>query len=80
MGYCSTLQYFPVGCRGERPTTKTVTLTIRIDPGVKEALCTAAQQEFRSIANMVVVLIRKYCRRNCIPIEHATLKAEAEKK
>ncbi|MGD2074511.1 MAG: hypothetical protein PVG38_06265 [Gammaproteobacteria bacterium] len=49
-------------------TTKTATLTFRIDPGVKEALRTAAQQEYRSIANMVEVLIRDYCGRNAIAI------------
>jgi len=49
-------------------TTKTATLTFRIDPGVKEALRTAAQQEHRSIANMVEVLIRDYCGRNGIAI------------
>jgi len=45
-------------------TTKTATLTFRIDP----ALRTAAQQEHRSIANMVEVLIRDYCGRNGIAI------------
>lgn len=50
-------------------TTKTATLTFRIDPGVKEALRTAAHQEHRSIANMVEVLIRDYCERNGIEIE-----------
>lgn len=49
-------------------TTKTATLTFRIDPGVKEALRTAAQQEHRSIANMVEVLIRDYCQREGIPV------------
>jgi len=49
-------------------TTKTATLTFRIDPGLKEALRTAAQQEHRSIANMVEVLIRDYCGRNGIAI------------
>ncbi len=49
-------------------TTKTATLTFRIDPGVKEALRTAAQQDHRSIANMVEVLIRDYCGRNGIAI------------
>jgi len=49
-------------------TTKTATLTFRIDPGLKEALRTAAQQEHRSIANMVEVLIRDYCGRNGIPV------------
>lgn len=61
-------------------TTKTATLTFRIDPGVKEALRTAAQQEHRSIANMVEVLIRDYCGRNGIPIEEPTQKPEAGKK
>ena len=50
------------------PTTKTATLTFRIDPALKEALRTAAQQEHRSIANMVDVLIRDYCVRNGIAI------------
>lgn len=54
-------------------TTKTATLTFRIDPGVKEALRTAAQQEHRSIANMVEVLIRDYCGRNGIEIEEVDM-------
>ncbi len=49
-------------------TAKTATLTFRIDPDVKEALRTAAKLEHRSIANMVEVLIRDYCRRNSIAI------------
>ena len=52
-------------------TTKTATLTFRIDPGLKEALRTAAQREHRSIANMVEVLIRDYCGRNGIDISEA---------
>jgi hypothetical protein len=40
--------------------------TFRIDPGLKEALRTAAQQEHRSIANMAEVLIRDYCKRKGI--------------
>lgn len=50
------------------PTTKTATLTFRVDPGVKDALRTAAAREHRSIANMVEVLIREYCGRNGIAI------------
>ncbi len=49
-------------------TTKTATLTFRIDPGLKEALRSAAHQEHRSIANMVEVLIRDHCDRNGISI------------
>ena len=47
-------------------TAKTTTLTFRIEPGLKEALRTAASREHRSIANMVEVLIRDYCGRNDI--------------
>lgn len=61
-------------------TTKTATVTFRIDPAVKEALRTAAASEHRSIANMVEVLIRDYCRRNGISIEEPASKAGADKK
>lgn len=47
---------------------KTATLTFRIDPGLKEALCIAADQQHRSIANMVEVLIRAYCEKQGIAI------------
>lgn len=49
-------------------TTKTTTLTFRIEPGLKEALREAATREHRSIANMVEVLIRDYCGRKGITI------------
>lgn len=42
------------------------TLAFRIEPGLKEALRTAADREHRSFANMVEVLIRDYCERNGI--------------
>jgi len=44
------------------------TLTFRIEPGLKEALRTAAAREHRSIANMVEVLIRDHCGRHGIVI------------
>lgn len=37
------------------------TLTFRIEPGLKEALRTAAERECRSIANRAEVMIREYC-------------------
>ena len=43
---------------------KTATLTLRIEPPLKEALRNAAQQEHRSIANMVEVMILDYCDRH----------------
>lgn len=49
-------------------TSKTATLTFRIDPGLKEALRAAAGLEHRSIANMVEVLIRDYCEQRGIAI------------
>ena len=61
-------------------TTKTATVTFRIDPGVKEALRTAAACEHRSIANMVEVLIRDYCGRNGIPISEQSDLPGVEKK
>lgn len=49
-------------------TIKTATLTFRINPGLKEALRIAADQEHRSIANMIEVLIRDYCEQRDIAI------------
>ena len=55
-------------------TTKTTTLTFRIEPDLKEALWLAACREHRSIVNMVEVLIRDWCGRNSIEIpEQAAL-------
>lgn len=48
---------------------KTATLSFRIEPGLKEALRTAADLEHRSIANMVEVMIREYCERVGIAIQ-----------
>ena len=50
-------------------TPKTATLAFRIDPEVKEALRTAAQQEHRSIANRVEVPISDYCARKGITVQ-----------
>jgi hypothetical protein len=41
--------------------TKIATLNLRIDPGLKEAVREAADLEHRSVANMVEMLIRRYC-------------------
>lgn len=48
--------------------TKTETITVRIEPAVKQGLKAMANRERRSIANMVEVLIRDYCGRNGIEI------------
>jgi hypothetical protein len=53
---------------------KTATLSFRIEPGLKEALRAVAEQEHRSIANMVEVMIREYCERVGVGIaEHAPM-------
>ena len=49
-------------------SSKTATLTLRIDPRLKEALCIAAHAEHRSIANMIEVLIRDFCEQRGIVI------------
>lgn len=48
---------------------KTATLSFRIEPGLKEAVRTAAGNEHRSIANMIEVMIRDYCGRVGVEIQ-----------
>jgi hypothetical protein len=43
------------------PKIKTATLNLRIDPNVKEGIRIAADNEHRSVANMVEMLIRRHC-------------------
>lgn len=59
---------------------KTATLSFRIEPGLKEALRTAADQEHRSIANMVEVMIREYCGREGVAIPEDEALAKVDKK
>ncbi|MCG7969987.1 MAG: hypothetical protein JBO36_04955 [Candidatus Thiodiazotropha taylori] len=49
--------------------TKSTTLTVRVHPAVKEGLRAAAEQERRSLANMIEIMIRDYCTRADIPVE-----------
>lgn len=59
-GRSSTLPHFRSTSTHEEQmaNAKTATLSFRIEPGLKEALRAAAEQEHRSIANMVEVMIR----------------------
>lgn len=50
------------------PPTKTSTLNLRIDPGLKEAVRVAAMRDHRSVANLVELLIRRHCEATGIPI------------
>lgn len=49
-------------------TTKTTTLTLRIDPTIKEGLRLLAEHEHRSLTNMVEVMIRDYCQQKGVAI------------
>jgi hypothetical protein len=51
------------------PVTKTETLTCRIAPDVKAALREAAAREHRSLANMLEVMVRDWCRRTGSALE-----------
>lgn len=48
---------------------KTETITVRLQPAVKAGLKAMAEQERRSLANMVEVMIRDYCGRAGVPVE-----------
>ena len=47
---------------------KSETITVRIEPTVKEGLKAMAEQERRSQANMIEIMIRDYCERNGVMI------------
>jgi hypothetical protein len=49
-------------------TTKTTTLTLRIDPVIKEGLRLVAEQEHRSLTNMIEVMIREYCQQHNVTV------------
>lgn len=50
---------------------KSTTLTVRILPEVKEGLRTVAEQERRSLANMIEIMVRDYCRRHSVTVEES---------
>ena len=61
------------------PARKVATLNLRIDPSVKEALRQAADQEHRSVANLIEVLVRRHCEQVGIVIpSQGTLFEEGE--
>lgn len=61
-------------------TTKTTTLTFRIEPGLKDAVRAAAELEHRSIANMIEMMIRDYCGRKEIAIAEQDSLTQGSKK
>jgi hypothetical protein len=56
---------------------KTDKLNIRIDPVVKEALQRAAEDEHRSVGNMVEVLVLTHCKEKKIPVRKISGKKNA---
>ncbi|MCU7944136.1 MAG: hypothetical protein KZQ87_15795 [Candidatus Thiodiazotropha sp. (ex Cardiolucina cf. quadrata)] len=52
--------------------TKSTTLTVRVHPAVKEGLRTVAENERRSLANMIEVMIRQYCDKSGVQITEVT--------
>lgn len=56
---------------------KTETITVRIEPAVKAGLKAAAEQERRSLANMIEVMIRHYCDAAGVKIADAESGAQA---
>jgi hypothetical protein len=60
------------------PPRKIATLNLRIDPLIKDAVKQAAEQEHRSIANLIEVLIREHCKRVGITIPEQQALFEVE--
>ena len=54
-------------------STKTDTLTFRIEPELKEAVRIASVNERSSIANMIAVMIPDYCGRVGVTIQEQAL-------
>lgn len=50
------------------PPPKSGFLSLRIDPGLKEAIKEAAQQDNRTVANWVETVLRQRCQELGIPI------------
>ena len=61
-------------------TTKTTTLTFRIEPGLKDAVRTAAELEHRSIANMIEMMIRDYCAKVGVEIAEPAVLGKSSRK
>jgi hypothetical protein len=61
MFYDIITQYTIWFMAAKRHKTKTVVMTLRIDPQVKAAAEIAAERDHRSLTNFVEVLILKHC-------------------
>lgn len=61
-------------------TIKSTTLTLRIDPMIKEGLRLLAEKEHRSLTNMVEVMIRDYCKLHNVAIPEQQTLFDSESK
>ncbi|WP_340124368.1 ribbon-helix-helix protein, CopG family [Methylobacter svalbardensis] len=59
-------------------TIKSTTLTLRVDPAIKEGLRLLAEKEHRSLTNMVEVMIRDHCKLHnvVIPVQQSLFDGE----
>lgn len=48
---------------------KSQVVSVRVEPHIKEVLQLAAEQEMRSLANMMEVMVVAYCRAQDYPLE-----------
>lgn len=48
--------------------SKSEVVSVRVEPRIKAALQTMAEQELRSVANMIEVMVVDYCKANGVPI------------
>lgn len=54
-----------------RPKTKTANFQMRLPPQLKAAAEVAAKREYRSLTNLIEVLIIDHCKSHDIPITNA---------
>ena len=59
-------------------TTKSITLTLRVDPMIKEGLRLLAEKEHRSLTNMVEVMIRDYCKLHNVTLPEQQTLSESQ--
>jgi hypothetical protein len=60
--------------RHGKAKTKTAVMTLRVSPAIRAAAKQAADQEHRSVTNLVEVLIMDRCKALNIPLETNTAK------
>lgn len=58
-------------------SVKTETITVRMEPAVKAGLKAMAEQERRSLANMIEVMIRDYCGREGVQVDDSIMVEQA---